>query len=102
MDLTHFGLTFYSLFQWRDMPDKDSWSLPLDIYEHELSDLTVLRLSRKIFAGEETLDLRLWRRDKGGKLYPSRKGLCMRTAFWSEAFKLFNDHALLISTNKNT
>lgn len=76
------------------MNNKDNWSLPIATYEKALSTQTVLRLSQKAFAGEEMVDLRLWKLAKKGNYYPSRSGLCMRLSFWKEALKLFNDNGM--------
>lgn len=82
--------------------DKNSLALDLETYEKALSEKTVLRLCRKVFGGEEVIDLRLWKLAKKGYLYPSRNGICMRSSFWKDALKLFSDNSLPISNVSET
>lgn len=84
------------------MANRDSWALPIETFEVSISDVTVLRLARKSFAGGEVLDLRLWGRGKKGNLYPKRQGLCMRSSFWELALKLFKDNSLPIPNDATT
>lgn len=67
---------------------QDELITDIDCFDRGLNENTVLRLSRKLFGKDEVLDLRLWRRTKQGNLYPSRKGLCMKTEFWLNAYDL--------------
>lgn len=68
----------------------------LDVYDAELSEKTVIRVSVKVFDGVQFFDLRLWGRTKDGKLYPKRSGICMRSTFWQVALKLFSDNGLMM------
>ncbi len=76
--------------------DRNKLSIPLDVFDASISDLSIIRLSRKLFAEEEVIDLRLWRYDKFSDSFFPRKGqgLCMRTKFWKLALKLFVDNNL--------
>lgn len=76
---------------WERLPKNASSFLvtEIDYVDAGINSGTVLRLARKMFGRDEVLDLRLWRRTKDGKLYPSRRGLCMKTEFWPYAFELF-------------
>ena len=71
-------------------------STPIDSYDAELTSLTVLRVSRKVFDGHPTVDLRLWGRNKDGNLYPKRgRGLCMLTKNWETALDILRKHNLI-------
>lgn len=73
--------------------DESKLSIEIDKFDVAISSDTVLRLCHKIFAGEEIYDLRLWRRDIKGNLYPRKgQGLCLREQFWLMAMKLLSEH----------
>lgn len=84
------------------MPKQYDANNDMGSYDANVSDSTVMRLSRKLFEGVEYLDLRQWRKDKSGKLYATHKGVCMRHSFWKLALQLFKDNALPYDTETNS
>lgn len=71
-------------------------ALLIDTFDVNLSETTVMRISRKVFGMDEVLDMRLWGVAKTGNLYPKKgKGLCMKVRNWQIALKILSDNNLI-------
>lgn len=66
-------------------------------FDVPLTDQAVIRLERKVWDGDEYLNVHLWGRDKKGNLFPRKgRGLCFQHEAWEKILKAFTVNGLPI------
>lgn len=66
----------------------------LESFDIPQTDLTVIRIVRKLYGGTEVIDVRLWHLNKKtGEYYPRRtQGLCLNIKAWDDIYRMFKSN----------